>query len=81
MARNFKKRNLRETYLESISGLMSCNKIQEKLISVVIISDVKNKIDSTQYVNQHGLSTQHYLINMTRRYDFRLVLPFKEISL
>ena len=50
--------------LRSISGLMTFNKIQEKLISEIIISDMKESMDPSQYGNEYGLSIQHYLINM-----------------
>ena len=41
--------------LRSIRGLMSFNKIQEKLISELIISDMKEKMDPIQYGNEYGL--------------------------
>ena len=41
--------------LRSIGGLMSFNKIQEKLISELIISDMKEKMDPIQYGNEYGL--------------------------
>ena len=50
--------------LRSISGLTSFNKVQEKLISEIIISDMKENMDPSQYGNQYGLSIQHYLVNM-----------------
>ena len=43
---------------------MTFNKIQEKLISEIIISDMKESMDPSQYGNEYGLSIQHYLINM-----------------
>ena len=52
---------------QSISGLMTCNKVEEKLLSELIISDMRDKMDPTQYGNQHGLSIQHYLINMVHK--------------
>ena len=51
-------------YLRSISCLISFNKIMEKVLSEIIISAMKDKIDPSQYGNQNGLSIQHYLINM-----------------
>ena len=39
----------------------------EKLISELIISDMKHKFDPSQYGNQKGVSTQHYLIGMIHR--------------
>ena len=53
--------------LRSISGLVSFNKIQEKLIADLIISDMKSKMDPSQYGNQQGISTQHYLVNMINK--------------
>ena len=53
--------------LRSISGLMAFNKIMEKLLSEIIISDMKDKFDPSQYCNQHGLSIQHYLINIINK--------------
>ena len=53
--------------LRSISGLISFNKIMEKVLSEIIISDMKDKIDPSQYGNQYGLSIQHYLINMINK--------------
>ena len=53
--------------LRSISGLTSFNKVQEKLISEIIISDMKQKMDPSQYGNQFGLSIQHYLVNMINK--------------
>ena len=46
---------------------MSFNKIQEKLISEWIISDIKENIDPSQYGNEHGLSIQHYLVKMINK--------------
>ena len=43
---------------------MSLNKIQEKLISELIISDIKENMDPSQYGNEYGLSIQHYLVKM-----------------
>ena len=53
--------------LSSISGLTSFNKVQEKLLSELIISDMKQKMDPSQYGNQFGLSIQHYLIDMINK--------------
>ena len=46
---------------------MTCNKVEEKLISELIISDMRSKMDPSQYGNQHGLSIQHYLVNMVNK--------------
>ena len=53
--------------LRSISGLMTCNRVEEKLLSELIILDMRDKMDPTQYGNQHGLSIQHYLIIMVHK--------------
>ena len=53
--------------LRNISGLLNLNKICEKLISKLIISDMKSKLDPAQYANQKGLSINHYLIKMIDR--------------
>ena len=50
--------------LRSISGLMTMDKIFEKLIGQAMIEDMKKNIDPSQFGNQNGLSTQHYLIKM-----------------
>ena len=50
--------------LRKITGLMTLNKIMEKIICKMIISDMKPKLDPSQFANQKGLSIQHYLIKM-----------------
>ena len=50
--------------LRNISGLLNLDKIAEKIISKMIISDMKSKIDPTQFANQKGLGIQHYLVKM-----------------
>ena len=49
--------------LRNISGLMNMNKVMEKLICKLIISDMKDKMDASQFANQKGVS-DHYLIKM-----------------
>ena len=39
----------------------------EKLLSEMMIVDMKPKFDSAQYGNQKGISIQHYLIDMIHR--------------
>ena len=39
----------------------------EKLISELMVSDMKLKMDPSQYGNQKGISIQHYLIEMIHR--------------
>ena len=53
--------------LRNISGLKNLDKVAEKLISKLIISDMKKNLDPTQYANQKGLSIQHYLIGFIDR--------------
>ena len=53
--------------LRNISGLLNLDKIAEKIISKMMISDMKYKIDPAQYANQKGLSIQHYLVKMIDR--------------
>ena len=51
----------------SISGLTILDKIQERLIAELIISDIKYHLDESQYGNQKGISINHYLINMIQK--------------
>ena len=53
--------------VRNISGLLTFDKIMEKLISELIISDMSPNMDPSQYGNQKGVSVQHYLINMLHR--------------
>ena len=48
--------------LRNISGLLTFDKVAEKIISELIISDMSNSIDPSQYSNQKGISLQYYLI-------------------
>ena len=50
--------------LRNISGLLNFDRIYEKLISQLIISDMEAKLDPAQFGNQKGISIQHYLIQM-----------------
>ena len=50
--------------LRNISGLMNMKKVIEKLICKLIISDMKDKMDASQFANQKGVSVDHYLIKM-----------------
>ena len=50
--------------LRNITGLLTFDKIAEKLISELMISDMEDSIDPAQYANQKGISLQHYLIKM-----------------
>jgi hypothetical protein len=49
--------------LRPIANLCNLNKIMEKIVSEMIISDMKDNIDPAQYGNQKNLSIQHYLVS------------------
>ena len=53
--------------LRPISNLPNCNKIQERVIADMVISDMKAKLDPSQYGNQKNKSIQHYLVRMMHR--------------
>ena len=53
--------------LRNISGLKTCDKIAEKIISELIIEDMKNKLDPSQYANQPGVSIDHYLVKLVHK--------------
>ena len=53
--------------LRNISGLLTFDKVFEKLIAQMIISDMEAKMDPAQFGNQKGISIQHYLIQMIHR--------------
>ena len=53
--------------LRNISGLLTFDKIAEKMIAEIIISDMAKSLDPAQYANQKGLSLQHYLIKMINK--------------
>ena len=50
--------------LRNISGLLTFNKVAEKMVAELMISDIMENLDPSQYANQEGLSLQHYLIKM-----------------
>ena len=50
--------------LRNISGILNLDKIAEKIVSKMMISDLKNQIDPSQFANQKGLSIQNYLVKM-----------------
>ena len=50
--------------LRPISNLPICDKITEKVISEMVISDMKSTMDPKQFGNQKNLSIQHYLVDM-----------------
>ena len=53
--------------LRNISGLMNLNKVMEKVVCPLIAEDMKSSFDKSQFANQPGLSTQHYLIKIIDR--------------
>ena len=53
--------------LRNISGLFNFDKVIEKLLAELMISDMAEKWDPSQYGNQKGISIQHYLIKMIHR--------------
>ena len=53
--------------LRPISNLCNFNKIWEKIISEMVISDMKNNLDPAQYGNQEDKSIQHYLVRFLHR--------------
>ena len=53
--------------LRNISGLLNLDKVAEKVISKMMIHDMRKQIDPTQFANQKGLSIQHYLVKMIDR--------------
>ena len=53
--------------MRNISGLLNFDKILERMISEVMISDMKASSDPSQYGNEKGTSIQHYLIKMIHR--------------
>ena len=53
--------------IRNISGLLTFDKVFEKLLSKLMISDMSSKMDPSQYGNKKGISIQHYLIKMLDR--------------
>ena len=53
--------------LRNISGLMNLNKVMEKIVCPLIVEDMRSSLDKSQFANQPGLSTQHYLIKLIDR--------------
>ena len=43
------------------------NKVMEKIVCPLIVEDMRSSLDKSQYANQPGLSTQHYLIKLIDR--------------
>ena len=53
--------------LRPIANLRNMNKIIEKLVTKLIVEDMKPTLDPAQYANQKGIGIQHYLIKMIDR--------------
>ena len=53
--------------MRNISGLLTCDKIFEKLLSEIIITDMRENADISQFGNKKNVSIQHYLIKMIHR--------------
>merc|ERR1711888_83831 len=50
-------------HLRNISGLLNLDKIAEKLITRLIISDMKHNLDPSQYANQKGTRFNFYWVS------------------
>ena len=53
--------------MRPIANLCNLNKIMEKIVSEMVISDMGNTLDPSQYGNQKNVSIQHYLIRLLHR--------------
>ena len=53
--------------MRKISGLLTADEVFEKLLSEIIIGDMKDKADCAQYGNEKQTFIQHYLIKMIHR--------------
>ena len=53
--------------LRNISGLLNCDKISETMLAELIMSDIEQNLDSSQFGNRKGKSINHYLIKMIHR--------------
>ena len=53
--------------MRNISGLLTFDKVYEKLLAQLMVSDMEAKMDPAQFGNQAGVSIQHYLIQMIHR--------------
>ena len=55
------------TQMRNISGLFTFDKVLEKLLSELMVEDMKAKSDPKQFGNKKGSSIEHYLISMIHR--------------
>ena len=53
--------------LRNISILNFFDKVAETMISELMVSDMKQKMDQSQYGNSKGISVQHYLVKMLHK--------------
>ena len=53
--------------LRPIANLVNLNKIMEKIITEMIVSDMSSSLDPSQYGNQKNISIQHYLVRLLNR--------------
>ena len=53
--------------IRNISGLLTPDKIFETLLAEIMIDDMKDTMDISQYGNQKNVSIQHYLLNMIHK--------------
>ena len=53
--------------MRNISGLLNFDKLLEKMICKLLVADMKEKADPSQFGNEKGTSVQHYLISMLHR--------------
>ena len=58
---------LKTSQLRNISGLFHFDKIFEKLLAQLIISDMEPNLDPSQYGNQQKTSIQHYLVKLVHK--------------
>ena len=53
--------------LRNISILKNFDKVAEAMIAEMMVSDMKEKMDISQYGNSKGVSVQHYLVKMVHK--------------
>ena len=51
----------------NIGGLLNFDKIFEKMIAQLMVSDMEANIDIKQFGNQKGIGIQHYLVQLLQR--------------
>ena len=55
------------SHLRKISGTLNFSKLFESFLAEAMVSDMSPSSDPSQYGNEKGISTQHYLIKMINR--------------